>query len=81
MEVAIATALLSLGISLVGTAVFQVLVAQGTWQDEVVATKDLRHVGSWFGGDVLNTKTTDLDSDVAPVGTVANLRDTQSACI
>ncbi len=48
MEVAIATALLSLGISLVGTAVFQVLGAQGNWQDEVVATKDLRHVGSWF---------------------------------
>ena len=70
MEVAIATALLSLGISLVGTAVFQVLGAQGSWQDGVVATKDLRHVGSWFGGDVLNSDSTNLVSNAPPVGTV-----------
>ena len=70
MEVAIATALLSLGISLVGTAVFQVLSAQGSWQDDVVATKDLRHVGSWFAGDLLNTDTTDLINDAPPVDNI-----------
>jgi len=67
MEVAVATALLTLGVSLVGTVVFQVLGAQSSWQDEMVATKDLRHVGSWFGGDVLNTDTTNLVLDDPPV--------------
>ena len=70
MEVVVATALLTLGISLVGTVVFQVLGAQSSWQDDVVATKDLRHVGSWFAGDLLNTDTTDLNSGDPPVGNI-----------
>ena len=70
MEVAVATALLSLGISLVGTVVFQVLGAQSSWQDDMVAAKDLRHVGSWISGEVLDTDTTNLVIDDPAVNTV-----------
>ena len=33
------------------------LSIQRNWQDDRVATKDLRHTGSWFAGDALNAET------------------------
>ena len=57
LEVAVSLSILSLGVVLIGTTVFQVLSIQRHWQDDRVATKDLRHTGSWFAGDALNAET------------------------
>lgn len=66
MEVVVAMGLLSLAVSMVGAGIFQTIRAEAFWQDGVVATRDLRHAGSWFAGDVLSAKTTDLvDGDPA----------------
>lgn len=58
-------ALVSLGImgitlSLMGGAMFQALGITRYWQKDVIATKDVRHAGSWFARDALNAQTTDL---------------------
>ena len=57
LEVAVALSILSLGVGLIGNSVFQVLSIQRHWQDDRVATKDLRHTGSWFAGDALYAET------------------------
>ena len=57
LEVAVGLSILSMGVGLIGTSVFQVLSIQRHWQDDRVATKDLRHSGSWFAGDALNAET------------------------
>jgi hypothetical protein len=53
VETAVALAILSMGVTLVGSGVFQVLSIQRFWQDDRVATKDNRHAASWFAGDAL----------------------------
>ena len=57
LEIAVGLSILSLGVGLIGTSVFQVLSIQRHWQADRVATKDLRHTGSWFAGDALNAET------------------------
>ncbi len=57
LEIAVGLSILSMGVGLIGTSVFQVLSIQRHWQDDRVATKDLRHTGSWFAGDALNAET------------------------
>ena len=52
----VALGILSVAVGLIGTGLFQVLSFQKPWQDQVVATKELRHAGSWFAGDALNTE-------------------------
>ena len=69
LEVAVALSILSMGIGLIGTSVFQVLSIQRYWQDDRVATKDLRHIGSWFAGDALNAETV-VFGGTAPAPTV-----------
>lgn len=69
MEVVVAMGLLSLAVSMVGAGIFQTIRAEAFWQDGVVATRDLRHAGSWFAGDALSTKTTNL-VDATPMATV-----------
>ncbi len=69
LEVAVALSILSMGIGLIGTSVFQVLSIQRHWQDDRVATKDLRHIGSWFAGDALNAETV-VFGGTAPAPTV-----------
>ncbi len=51
---------------LVSSGLFQVFSFQTSYQDDVVATKDLRHVGSWFAGDALNA-TAALDGTGEPL--------------
>jgi prepilin-type N-terminal cleavage/methylation domain-containing protein len=60
VEVAVSLTILSMGVGLVGTGVFQVLSIQRFWQDDQIATKENRHAGSWFAGDALKTTATDL---------------------
>ena len=56
VEVLVALGILSLAIALAGSGLFQVFSFQTSYQDKVVATKDLRHAGSWFSGDALNAQ-------------------------
>ncbi len=70
LETVVAISILTMGLGLVGTSVFQVLSASQFWQEDVAATKDLRHAGSWLAGDALNTKATDLIDSAPPADTV-----------
>jgi len=69
LETVVAMGLLSLAVGMIGPGVFQVLHFEQFWKDRVVATRDLRHAGSRFAGDVLGSKTTNLEDGV-PVATV-----------
>ncbi len=60
LEVSIAVAIISLGVGLVGTTVFETLTIQRYWHDEMIATKDARHAASWFARDALTAKATSL---------------------
>ena len=57
LETTVAIGILSLGTGLVGTSVFQVLSIERYWEEDRVAAKDLRHIGSWFAGDALRAQT------------------------
>ena len=48
-EVSVALAILSLGVGLIGTSIFQVFDIQRSWQDHRVASKDTRHAASTGG--------------------------------
>ena len=56
MEVLLAVSIISLAVGLVGTGIFQVTNVRRFWADDALATKDLRHSGSWFAGDALNAE-------------------------
>ena len=56
VEVLVALGILSIAIALAGGGLFQVFSFQASYQDKVVATKGLRHAGSWFSGDALNAQ-------------------------
>ena len=49
-----------MGTGLIGTSVFQVLSIERYWEEDSVATKDLRHIGSWFAGDALKANTVSI---------------------
>ena len=67
MEALVALGILSMVVGLVSSGLFQVLSFQKPWQDDQLATKELRHAGSWFAGDTLNTE------EVFDAGGVNNL--------
>ena len=56
IEVVIALSLLSLATGMIGAGLFHVHGIQKFWRDGAVATRDLRHAGSWFAGDALNAE-------------------------
>ena len=66
VEVMVAIGILIAILGLFSGALFQVLSIQWFWRDDVVATKGLRHAGSWFSGDALNAETVDLVSCTSP---------------
>ena len=70
LEVSVALAILSLGVGLIGTSVFQVFDIQRSWQNQRVATKETRHAASWFAGDALKTTATNLVDQDPPVDSV-----------
>jgi prepilin-type N-terminal cleavage/methylation domain-containing protein len=67
VETAVALTILSMGVGLVGTSVFQVLSIQRFWQDDRFAIKENRHAASWFAGDALKATATDLTPGAAAV--------------
>ncbi|HLF05298.1 MAG TPA: prepilin-type N-terminal cleavage/methylation domain-containing protein [Dehalococcoidia bacterium] len=64
VEAAVALSILSLGVLMVGQGIFQSLSVQRFWQDDVVATKDLRHASSYVAGDALIAQSIDLNDGV-----------------
>ena len=70
-----AVGILTLAMGLVGRGVFQVLSIQRFWRDDVVATRELRHAGSWFAGDALNAEAIDLADGASASAVTLNWRD------
>ena len=56
VEALVAIGILTFAVAVIGSGMFQVLNFQRFWKDDVVATKELRHAGSWFAGDALNAE-------------------------
>ncbi len=56
IELVIALGLITTATGIVGSGIFRVTSIQRFWTDDMVATKSLRHVGSWFSGDALNAE-------------------------
>ena len=70
LEVVIAVAIVTSGLGVVGTAIFQALSADESWRTNVVATQQSRNANSWFSGDALNAQTTDLVDGAPASGSV-----------
>ena len=80
VEVLVVVGLLTLGLGLVGSGVFQSISLHRSWREDALATSGRRHTGSWLTTDALNSQTADLvDSGTAVGGTafswVENLDD------
>jgi prepilin-type N-terminal cleavage/methylation domain-containing protein len=69
-EIAIVVGILALGTALVGGGVFESLSVERFWRDKVEATRELRHAQSWFAGDALSAKETNLVDNAPPVNAV-----------
>ena len=85
MEVLVAVGLISAASGIVGAGIFRVTSIQRFWSDDVIATKDLRHAGSWLAGDAINAEdaldaggTTRLTCDPVPAEHETNLTWTSS---
>ena len=70
VELLVAVGLLTLTTGLVGSGIFQSFAVQRSWTDDMRATRDLRHAGSWFAADSFNAQTTDLSDGAPPSGDV-----------
>ncbi|MBI2916721.1 MAG: type II secretion system protein [Chloroflexi bacterium] len=70
VEVLVAVGIITLALGLVGTSVFQALSVERYWREDVVATRQLRHAGSWFAGDALNASSTGLVDGAPAVSAV-----------
>ena len=56
VETLVAIGILTFAVGVIGSGMFQVLNFQRYFKDDAVATKELRHAGSWFAGDALNAE-------------------------
>ena len=70
VEMLVVVSIMTLGLSLVGTTVFQTLAIERFWRDKVVAIRELRHAGSYFAGDALNAESVSLIDSSPPVDNV-----------
>lgn len=77
LETMVALGILSLAMTMIGTGIFQVLSIQRYWQDQRVATRDLRHAGSWFAGDALNAQSVSIGGN--PAGSSVTITWTNSS--
>ena len=71
VELLVAVGILTMSVGLVGSGMFQALSVERSWSDNVLATKGLRHAGSWFSSDAFNARTTDLFDGAPPSGEVS----------
>lgn len=70
VEMLVAISLTAMALGMVGSSAFQALSVRRTWQSDVIATKEWRHVESWFAGDAMNADSTSLVDGNPPVGSV-----------
>jgi len=54
IELLISVSILTVVTGIFGAGMFQVLSIQRFWTDDVKATREIRHAGSWIAGDALN---------------------------
>ena len=54
IELLVSVTILTVVVGIFGAGMFQVLSIQRFWTDDVKATREVRHAGSWFAGDALN---------------------------
>ena len=60
VEMIVVVGILTMGLGLIGSTVFQSLGIFRYWRADVVATREIRHAGSMFAGDALNTEVISL---------------------
>ena len=75
IELLISVTILSVVTGIFGAGMFQVLSIQRFWIDNVKATREVRHAGSWFAGDALNA------TDVLDAGGVTRLTCTPNPAV
>ena len=75
VEVLVSVTILTIVTGIFGAGMFQLLSIQRFWIDDINATREARHAGSWFAGDALNA------SDVLDAGGVARLTCTPSPSV
>ncbi len=69
-ELLVSVAILGVGMGLIGGGLYQALGIWRFWSDDVIATKEVRHVTSWFAGDAMNAESTDLVDGDPPSSSV-----------
>ena len=67
IELLVSISILTVVVGIFGAGMFQVLLIQRFWTDDVKAVREVRHAGSWFSGDALNA------TDVLDAGGVTRL--------
>lgn len=72
VEVLVSVTILTIVTGIFGAGMFQLLSIQRFWTDDIIATREIRHAGSWFAGDALNA------TDVFDAGGVDRLTCTPS---
>ena len=72
VEVLVAVGLLIIVAGLVSSSTFQILSVQRTWQDDVLATQELRQAEGWFARDSLTAVTTTIPH-LGPSTTTASM--------
>lgn len=72
IELLISISILTVVTGIFGAGMFQVLSIQRFWTDDIRATREIRHAGSWIAGDALNA------TDVFDAGGSARLTCTPS---
>ncbi len=70
VELLVTVGFIALAMGLMGGGLFQALSIERFWQDDVIATKDLRNAGSWFSRDAFNADNTDLVDGALAVSSV-----------
>jgi hypothetical protein len=56
VETLVALGIMGIALGLLGSGIFQSLSIEKFWLDDVVATREARHAGSWLSGDVMNAE-------------------------
>jgi len=67
VETLVALGILSMTLGVIGGGILQTLSIEKFWLEDVTATREVRHAGSWYAGDALNAE------EVCRPGTSAEL--------
>ena len=56
VETLVSVSILTVVVGMFSAGLFQVFSIQRFWTDDIIATRTVRHAGSWFAGDALNAE-------------------------